>query len=84
MRDDTFISTNRVDVNPPNPNGNSILSELSWQKPKTKREGWVNIYEKHRACWRYDTKEEADLFATLAQGGIDPSRIACVRCEWEE
>ena len=78
MRNDIYISTNRVDVNPSNPNGNSMLSELTWQKPKTKRKGWVNLSTRYTCSNPYDTKEEADF-------GVNESmRIACIRIEWEE
>lgn len=49
---------------------------LTWNPPKVKREGWVNIYQHNRICLR-PTKEDADLFAAT-------TRIACVRIEWEE
>lgn len=45
-------------------------------KPKTvKKEGWVNVYKDDN---RFSgSKEEADEKAA-------PSRIACIRIEWEE
>lgn len=51
---------------------------LTWQKPKTKREGWVNLSTRYTCSNPYYTKEEADF-------GVDESmRIACIRIEWEE
>lgn len=58
-------------------------SGLTWQKPKGKREGWVNLYpttyEKLAAISSsvYPAKEDADHCA-------NSTRIACVRIEWEE
>lgn len=56
---------------------------LSWVRPKVKREGWVNIYPKttgnHLALVSraLATKQEADEWASVG-------RIACIRIEWEE
>ena len=44
---------------------------------KTKREGWVNIYENGFAVGYYETKTEAEEAA-------GPSLIATVKIEWEE
>lgn len=48
----------------------------TWQKPKTKREGWMNLYESGEN-YVYPTKLRADSQATFA-------RIGCIRIEWEE
>jgi len=55
----------------------SFHPDLEWRiKPKrVKKEGWVNVYKDDN---RFSgSKEEADEKAA-------PSRIACVRIEWEE
>lgn len=49
---------------------------LTWQKPKTKREGWMNCYEIGEN-YVYPTEGKANSQATH-------SRIACLRIEWEE
>lgn len=49
---------------------------LTWQKPKTKREGWMNLYESGEN-YVYPTKLRADSQATFA-------RIGCIRIEWKE
>lgn len=57
----------------------------TWEKPKVKREGWVNIYPRISSGSNqsrsvqsiYGTKCEADNNAL-------GDRIACVRIEWEE
>jgi hypothetical protein len=73
-----YIGTNRVDVSPPYKKGNSGINTLTWQKPKTKREGWVNLSTRYTVSNPYDTKEEADY-------GVNESmRIACIHITWEE
>ena len=49
--------------------------EMTWERPKVKREGWTNIYGHMGSI--YATEEAADNAATA-------SRKACVRVEWEE
>lgn len=59
------------------------LCNLTWQKPKTKREGWVNIYftadtgPSKNTSHAYSTKEQADAMASS-------NCVACCRIEWEE
>ena len=61
---------------------------LTWNPPKVKREGWVNVSNKSaNSAWvaevngllshSYASKQDADRCAL-------PDRIACVRIEWEE
>lgn len=50
---------------------------LTWQKPKTKRVAWVNVY-KDGFAYYYDTKGAANDAAD------ENTRIACCRIEWEE
>lgn len=56
----------------------------TWQKPKTKREGWVNVYPNLGCVNIHKTKNEADACATFGDGNIYPNRVACIRVEWEE
>jgi len=49
---------------------------LTWAKPKTKREGWVNVYPDGKD-YHYETKEEARRYAGI-------NCLASVRIEWEE
>ncbi|MCB4358466.1 hypothetical protein [Quatrionicoccus australiensis] len=57
--------------------------DLTWTPPKVKREGWVNVYPTStgsfmaRTSDAYESENNANDFA-------QPSRIACVRIEWEE
>jgi hypothetical protein len=44
---------------------------------KTKREGWVNVYENAFAVGYYETK-------TKAEENANPPLIATVKIEWEE
>lgn len=56
---------------------------LTWNPPKVKREGWVNVYQSFGGgasavisdAW--STKEKADELSRLG-------RIACIRIKWEE
>lgn len=58
------------------PNGVIYYDDFTWEKPKTKREGWINIYPNTNA-FHYETKEDADRLSAS-------DRIACCRIEWEE
>ena len=49
---------------------------LTWNQPKVKREGWVNVYGVGDA-FIYSTEREANDRAS-------DDRITCVRIEWEE
>ena len=87
MRNDIYISTNRVDVNPSNPNGNSMLSELTWQKPKTKREGWVNMYRNRHGLMpnaQLDNGKPFKSYDNAMQNGIHDDYIGAIKIEWEE
>ena len=48
--------------------------KMTWDRPKVKKEGWVNIYPASKVHW---SKEAADMEAF-------GNRIACGRIEWEE
>lgn len=58
--------------------------DLTWARPKQKREGWINIYHsmtQNRAAntsHAFKTREEADKF------DMNEARIACVHVTWEE
>lgn len=55
------------------------IEYLTWERPKVKREGWLNIYRGHETGGKvYDTKDGADI----ASSGY--TRLTCVRIEWEE
>lgn len=56
--------------------GYIYANKLTWQKPKTKREGWVNIYRFNDTALFADKK-------TADKNAIS-DRIDCVRIEWEE
>jgi hypothetical protein len=70
-------------------NDDGPLSDVAWLEnitftpPKVKREGWMNIYPVHGmtsvangdSIW--PDKRHAD-------GAASPSRIACIRIEWDE
>ena len=66
-------------------NGKYLLSEVACNSDlinaKTKREGWVNVYDTYgnhtNVGGAFPTKEIADREAS-------DGRIACVRIEWEE
>lgn len=64
--------------------GGDFIINLTWQKPKTKREGWVNVYPNRGQAHFHKSKEAADACATTADCCIDPDRAACVRIECEE
>lgn len=49
---------------------------LSWTKPKQKKQGWINVYPA-RYCYWWTSKEEADSAARR-------HRISCVPFEYEE
>lgn len=49
---------------------------VTWQKPKTKREAWANVYP-DRLASLYETEVKANMYASK-------ERVACVRIEWEE
>lgn len=49
---------------------------FTWQKPKTKREGWVNVY-RFNAVELFNDKESADKNAAS-------DRFDCVKITWEE
>ncbi len=67
----------------------SKISNLSWEKPKVKKTGWINIYNAKNCATGanqqpnevskhpFKTEQEAD------EGKIH-DRIACVQIEWEE
>lgn len=72
VRDGAFYKDQIYDVN-----GKwTTAKHLTWQSPKVKREGWVNIYSDNEA-YIHSTRNEAD---SRSSNG----RIACVRIEWEE
>lgn len=67
---------------------NVKLDNITWNQPKVKREGWVNVSKKSpNSAWvaevngllshSYASKQDADKYAL-------PDRIACVRIEWDE
>lgn len=52
--------------------------KLTWNPPKVKREGWLNIYSGGRVgTAARHTREEADHEA-------NSDRLACIHIEWEE
>ena len=51
--------------------------KMTWDHPKVKKEGWVNIYRGRTASNVHWSKEVADMEAL-------EGRIACSRVEWEE
>lgn len=59
------------------PDATARIDYLTWEPPKVKREGWVNIYPGRSFCVIQSTEERANRAA-------EQSRIACVRIEWEE
>ena len=48
-----------------------------WQKPKTRRVGWINIYAQKGNVNIHHSKERADTCA-------GDTRLACIKIEWEE
>jgi len=55
-----------------------MLQSLTWTKPKTQREAWLNIYPNGGCSGNlYDTEEAANKAS-------DPGRLACIHIEWEE
>lgn len=55
-----------------------LVKTLTWEKPATKQEAWINIYpDKHQIVYRYPTKERA-LIARASNA------ITTLRIEWEE
>lgn len=52
------------------------FTDLTWTKPKQKREGWMNCYPSRENCV-YPSKEMADKYAAS-------HRTECIRIEWEE
>lgn len=62
-----------------------LLSELTWNPPRVKKEGWINLYPANGASQGapicggcvHATKEKADRDASL-------DRTACIHIEWEE
>ena len=57
-----------------------FLKNCSWEKPKAKKEGWINLYKEDATCYCpafHLTRETADKKA-------DIGRLACVKIEWEE
>lgn len=60
-------------------------SNLTWTKPRVKREGWVNVY----AVSSIEASASAltsHAYSTIerAHAGAGADRLACVRIEWEE
>lgn len=61
----------------PDDNESGMLAiNLTWNKPKVKKSGWMNCYEHNGNCV-YPTKTRADLYAL-------PSRTTCIEIFWEE
>ncbi len=59
--------------------------EWSWNKPKVKREGWINVYKKHQTGSKiYVTKEEAYEGCEKCFSAPADDYITTVRIEWEE
>lgn len=54
----------------------TVRRNLTWTKPKTKREGWINVYQNQSYDAIHHIKEDADRSATRA-------RMDCVRVEYE-
>lgn len=57
---------------------------LTWQKPKVKKSGWVNIYPSFGSGCLHPSKEAADLASTQDYLSIDSGRVACIEIHWEE
>lgn len=49
----------------------------TWNAPKQKREGWLNVYLNSRTRNIHPTKQKADELASIG-------RVACIHIEWEE
>lgn len=65
-----------------------LAGSLTWNPPKVKREGWVNVSKvgdasawvpeiNGRMSHSYTSKQDADKYAL-------PNRVACIKVEWEE
>lgn len=53
-------------------------SYITWKKPKTKREGWINVYTNYTGGEIYLTQEDA------RNGAMDGSVIDTIKITWEE
>lgn len=61
----------------------TMASNLTWNKPKVKREGWINIY-KNGTTYLHDTEEEAAKGSVNFRGQCSPDFVTTIRIEWEE
>ena len=62
----------------PDDNESGMLAiNLTWNKPKVKKSGWLNIYSGNKSPRLHPTKETADLQQAA-------NRKACVEVFWEE
>lgn len=61
------------------------FDKWSWNKPKVKREGWINVYKKHQTGSKiYVTKEEAYEGCEKCFSAPADDYITTIRIEWEE
>ena len=60
------------------------FDKWSWNKPKVKREGWINVYRNRGTSFVYETKEDAIEWVTNTNGSLDELYITTIRIEWEE
>ena len=60
---------------------------LSWQKPKTTREGWVNLYSNRHGLMpnvQLDNGKPFKSYDNAMQNGIHDDYIGAIKIEWEE
>lgn len=62
---------------------NAAINDLTWNKPKVKREGWLNIY-KNGTTYLHDTEEEAVKGSVNYYGKVALNFVTTIRIEWEE
>ena len=56
---------------------NNCRQNLSWTKPKQKKQGWINVYPYNGGASWWSSKEEADEYCAS-------NRLTCVPFEYEE
>ena len=63
------------------------INDLTWQKPKTKREGWVNLYSNRHGLMpnvQLDNGKPFKSYDNAMQNGIHDDYIGAIKIEWEE
>jgi hypothetical protein len=59
----------------------------TWQKPKTKREGWINMYRNRHGLMpnvQLDNGKPFKSYYNAMQNGIHDDYIGAIKIEWEE